>query len=363
MDPAPVLIDHAVAVDRNASRILQTSFRRWRYVDLGLARHRRVGAPFEANQRLVVVTDARAPDAAVGRTDPDRIASKFDAVILLRVDRLIRLGPAGGDLAVSVCIDDAGAPSLRCTRVVRLVERNGVEPTDCVVLPEDQVVVFVEHVMVRGKAAVDHRELFRLRIKQFDLPRARAFHREVLRKRVRRVLAVCGLILRRADPRGHPDMSFRGHRDAAWIGLPLPDLLAPPVRRCRRIRIEHGRVRGKLDLARCVRARIEHRQDVGALVRPIHQPVRVVCWIALVGGGRIAAAAGRQPPVPHRDHEIAFDADGTRRRFWIGAGGDSIGPIGERLALLTETFEDIAHVPAVGTHRRVSVPGLEHRGQ
>jgi hypothetical protein len=180
-------------------------------------------------------------------------------------------------------------------RIVRLVERHGVQPADGIVLAEDQVVVFVEHVMVRGKAAVDHRDLLRLRVEQFDLPRARALHREVLRKLVPRVLAVRRLILRRTNPRGHPDMSFRIHGDAAWIGLPLPDLLGPPVRRRRRIRIEHGPVRRKLDLARRVRLRVEHRQDVGALVRPVHQPVRVVRWIALVGGGRIAAAAGRQP--------------------------------------------------------------------
>src|SRR6185503_6530789 len=164
VDPAPVLVDDTIAVDGDASRIFQRGFRRWRDVDLCLARHRRVGAPLEPDQRLVLVTDPRAPDAAVGRADPDRIAAEFDAVILLRIDRLIRLGPAAGDLAVAVGVDDARAPALRRARIVRLVERHGVEPADGIVLAEHQVVVLVEIIVVRGEAAVDHRDLFRLRI-------------------------------------------------------------------------------------------------------------------------------------------------------------------------------------------------------
>src|SRR5262249_28840549 len=106
VDTAPVLVNNAVAVGCGASRIFYRTFRRWGDVDLGLAGVRRVGAPFEPHESLVLVTDARAPNASVGRADPDRIASEFDAVILLWINRLIRLGPAGGDLAVAIGIDD-----------------------------------------------------------------------------------------------------------------------------------------------------------------------------------------------------------------------------------------------------------------
>ena len=78
-------------------------------------------------------------------------------------------------------------------------------------------------------------------------------------------------------------------------------------------------------------ARMSERLD-GAVDRP----VRVQRWSALVGASRIAPPAGRQRPVPHRDHEVALDTGGTRRRFGIRAGGDPIGPIGERLALRPE---------------------------
>ena len=310
------------------------------------------------------MADARAPDAAIRGTQRNRVAAELDAMIALRIDRIVRLGPARGDLAVAVGVDDARAPSLRGARVVRLVERRGVDPADGVVLAEDQVVALVEHVMVGGKAAVDHGELLRLRVHQFDLPRARAIHREVLRELVRRpLLAIGRLQLRRARACRDPHAPLGVHRHAAGIRLPLPDLFGPPVRRGRQVDVEHWRVRRNLDLARGVRARIEHRQDVGALVWPVDQPVRVHRWMALVGGGRIAAAAGWQPPVPHRDDEVAFDTDGTRRRFRIGARGDALGPVGERLALLAQTLEHVAHVRAVGSHRRVTVPRLEHRRQ
>ena len=131
---------------------------------------RRVGPALDAHERLVLVTDSRAPHGPVGRADANRVTSEFDPVVPLGIDRLLGLGPAGGDLAVAVGVHDARAPCLRGGGVVGLVERHRVDPADGVVLAEDERVLFVEQVMVRGKAAVDRRELLRLRVVQLDLP-------------------------------------------------------------------------------------------------------------------------------------------------------------------------------------------------
>ena len=147
------------------------------------------------------------------------------------------------------------------------------------VLAEDERVLVVEQVVVRGKAAVDRRELLRLRVVQLDLPVARARQREVLRELVRRpVLAERRLLLRSANPCRDPHASLAVHRHAAGVGLPLPDLLVAPRRRARSVGIEHRPVRRNLDLRRRVLARIEHRKNVGRLNGPVDQPVRVQRW-------------------------------------------------------------------------------------
>ena len=163
------------------------------------------------------------------------------------------------------------------------------------VLAEDERVVFVEQVVVRGKAGVDRRELLRLRVVQLNLPVARAWHREVLGELVRRaVLAERRLLLRSANPCRDPHASLGVHRHAAGVGLPLPDLLVPPHRRARGVGIEHRPVRRNLDLRRRVLLRIEHGENVGASGWPRRsarsrsalecarrcQPHRSVCWSA-----------------------------------------------------------------------------------
>ena len=364
MDAPPVLPDHAVAVYGHASRIWQRYLGWRRFIDLGLACLRRVGPALETDERRVVVTNTRAPYAPIGRADANRVTSEFDPVVLPGIDRLIGLCPVGGDLAVAVGVHDARAPSLRGGVVVGLVELQRVDPADGIVLAEDERVVFVELVMVCGKAAVDRRELLRIRVIQFDLPCARARHREVLGELVRRpVLAERRLLLWSASSCRDPHASFAVHRHAAGVGLPLPDLLVPPRRRAGSVGIEHRAARRNLDLRRLVLPRIEHRKNVGRLDGSVDQPVRVQRWRPLVRASGIAPSAGRQGPVPHRDHEVALETGGTRRRFGIGAGGDPIGPIGERLALRPETLEDAAHVCAVGPHHHAVIPGIESRGK
>ena len=77
-----------------------------------------------------------------------------------------------------------------------------------------------------------------------------------------------------------------------------------------------GALDGTLISSRGVLARIEHGNDVGALDGSVDQPVRVHRRRALVGRGHISSSAGRQGPVPHRDHEVALEAGRTWRGLW-----------------------------------------------
>src|SRR3989442_9027999 len=216
MDAPPVLPDHAVVVYGHASRIWQRYLGWRRFIDLGLACLRRVGPALETDERRVVVTNTRAPYAPIGRVNANRVTSEFDSVVLRGIDRLLGLCPAGGDLAVAVGVHDGRAPSLRGGGVAGLVELQRVEPADSIVLAEDERVVFVELVMVRGKAAVDGGELLRLRVIQFDLPCAAARHAGGLRELSRRAaLAERRLFRRRGSWYLNPHPSFPVHPHAA----------------------------------------------------------------------------------------------------------------------------------------------------
>ena len=309
---------------------------------------RRVGAPFEPDQCLVLVTDARAPDASVGRADPDRIASEFDAVILLRIDRLIRARSSRRRFCRRRwCRRRPGTiPATRRRRASCRTPRVSSQPT-ALSWPKTRLSCSSNRLWSAAKQLSTIVNCLRLRVEQLDLPCARALHREVLRKLVRRVLAVCRLILRRTDPRGHPDVSFRIHRDAAGIGLPLPDLLAPPVRSAGRIRIEHGPIRRNLDLARVfVRGSSTARMSESDTARtPTRSRSPLDCarrWRPHRCGGWSAA------PSPTSRSRGCVRRRRTRRRFGIRPGGNFFGPIGERLPLLAEPLEDAAHVRAVG---------------
>ena len=53
-------------------------------------------------------------------------------MVARRVDRLVRLGPAGGDHAVAVRVEDRRAPPLRRLGIAGLVPQLDVDPTDAV---------------------------------------------------------------------------------------------------------------------------------------------------------------------------------------------------------------------------------------
>src|SRR5688572_28845369 len=85
-------------------------------------------------------------------------------MVLARIDRLIRLGPSGRNLAVPVRIDDRRTPARRLLRIVRLVPGVDVDPSDVPRLAEVQEVVVVELVVVGPEARVNRGELLRLRV-------------------------------------------------------------------------------------------------------------------------------------------------------------------------------------------------------
>src|SRR5256885_11607469 len=126
------------------------------------------------------------------------------------------------------------------------------------VLAENKRVLLVEFVVVGCETGVDHRELFRLRVVHFDLPRAWTRKREVLRVFIRSIFTKRGLLLRSAGPGRQPHAPVAIHRSAAGIGLPLPDFLGSPVRRVRGLVIDNRAVRGNFDHRGFVLLRIEY---------------------------------------------------------------------------------------------------------
>src|SRR5207253_3582083 len=95
MGAPPVLPHHAVRVDGHAARTGQRRFVRRRHVHLPLTRLWRLSPSLEAHERRISGADSRAPQAPIDWADRIRITSEVDPVVLVGIDRLIRLGPLG----------------------------------------------------------------------------------------------------------------------------------------------------------------------------------------------------------------------------------------------------------------------------
>src|SRR5512132_105545 len=78
-------------------------------------------------QNAAWVAERRSPDRSVGSRS-DRIEAGVDAVILSRIDRLIRLRILAAR-AVSVRVEDQRRPPLRLLLVAGLVEELCIEPS------------------------------------------------------------------------------------------------------------------------------------------------------------------------------------------------------------------------------------------
>ena len=197
-------------------------------VDLRLARLRRVGAALEAHQRLVLVTDARAPDAAVGRADrrshssrtrcgdpsSDRPADSGSVhPVEILPSPLVSTTPGHHPCeAPASCVLSNATVSIQPTALS--CPKTRLSCSSNMLWSAAKQLSTIVNCFVFGSSNSICRALGPSIGKYF----ANLF---VGSLQIRR------LILRRTDPRGHPDMSFRIHRDAARIGLPLPDLLVP----------------------------------------------------------------------------------------------------------------------------------------
>src|ERR1051326_6925887 len=122
-------------------------------------------------QNAAGVAERRAPDRTV-RSWRDRIKARVDAMVLRRIDGLIRLRVVAA-FAVAICVEDERCPSLRFLFVAGLVEALRVEPADhrsAAARPQCSIGILGEHQMMRAEAGVDVRQLFRFGIVHRELP-------------------------------------------------------------------------------------------------------------------------------------------------------------------------------------------------
>ena len=154
--PPPVEPDDAVAVHRDPAALEDGHVQVRHLEDLGHAARRRVVAPHEADELVVVLADARAPQAAVVGVDADGVAAELDAAVEIGADGLVGLRPLGDD-AVPVGVEHGGAPALGRLGVGGLVPHLGADPPHRVVHAEvDGLVVLVgEVVVIDGEAVGD----------------------------------------------------------------------------------------------------------------------------------------------------------------------------------------------------------------
>ncbi len=281
--------DHAFAVDVHAARAVTG---RGDLVDLRKRRGWGVGAGAHADDRTRE-GEHRAPDRAVHRIDADAVERSNDALILHRIDRLVRLDIAFVAPAVAVGVEDERRPALRLHLVAGFVEGLAVKPADHAALraagagPERVVGVFREHEMVGGEAGADERDLAAFWIVHGEMARGLLDRRE-LRRGMVRALAAEVRIGELADARGEPDPAGLIHHRIVHAGLAVPDHLVAPIGRwavwvvLRRWRL--GIAHRHFYRSRGVGLRIEHGEEVRALLgRAVELAVGIDRRLALVG--------------------------------------------------------------------------------
>src|SRR5258706_12092710 len=172
----------------------------------GLAGLRRIGPALDSHQLVVARTNPRAPDASIDLVDRQRVAPEADPVILLRIDRLVDLGPLR-DLAIAGGVEHGRAPALSGFRALALVELGGVDPAEDVVLPVVHRVLGTraEMIVVGGEAGINRRELFGFGIERHHLSIAGRLHREVLREPAGGTRLAKSRLLTASEPRRQPE--------------------------------------------------------------------------------------------------------------------------------------------------------------
>src|SRR5438309_807910 len=91
---APRVVNDAVGICADAAGADELDrLSGWRLIDFRAAGFRRIRSFFNPCQTFLIAADSRTPQAAVFLVHGDRIAPERHAMILGRVDRLIRLRP------------------------------------------------------------------------------------------------------------------------------------------------------------------------------------------------------------------------------------------------------------------------------
>ena len=344
---APVLPDDAVVVgfDAAGSEDLDRLVRR-RLVELRLAGARRIGAALEPHEALRAPADSRAPEAVVLRVHGHRVAAELDPMILRGIDRLIGLGPALRNPPVTVGVEHGRTPPLRCLGIVGLLPGVHVDPTDCAIHAEEDVVVRIKHVVIGGEAGVDVLVLVQLLVVLRHLAAAGA-QRIVRRELVRARRAERRLLLRFPRANRQPELAVLIDGGAPHVGGPPPHVLSPEWRGGRR-RVECGhqrRSRGQdLDVPRSMLERVQHRERVGHLGHAVDRPVGVGRRNARVARHVVRASVGWRAPIPHRDDEVPFETGRPRRDDLRRLSSlHAIGEVGKGFPCLTEIHEEAPH--------------------
>ena len=151
--------DDAIAVDIHAARRIPVGRR---FIDLGQCGRRRVWSRSNPHDRPGIAQH-RAPDRPIERAGGDTVQAGHDALVLVRIDRLVGLDIIVA-LAVAVGVENEGGPALRLLRVAGGVEHFGIEPADDIAgaaAAEPQRVVGIagELQMMGRETQVDQREL------------------------------------------------------------------------------------------------------------------------------------------------------------------------------------------------------------
>ena len=152
----------------------------------------------------------------------DAVERRVDALVLLWIERLIRLDVFIAP-AIAIGIEDERRPALRQLFIFRFEVNACVEPAlDGTAAGEPEDVLAIEVQVMGAKTGVDRDDLFRLRVVHLHLPSA-LIDRERLRRGVIRPLAAERRCLIGTDARGHPHARLVVHREAMRGGLGGPD--------------------------------------------------------------------------------------------------------------------------------------------
>ena len=314
--------------------------------------------------------ERRAPDGPVHRVVGDAVEAGRHAVVLRRVDLLVRLGVFVA-ASVAVGVEHQGGPALRGLLVAGLEERLRVQPADdrpAAAGPERVVLVLGEYQMMRAVARTDEGHLLRVGIPDGQVP-PRAGVGKRLRRRVVRPVQAHRRVVGAAHPRGEPDAAGLIEHRVVDVGLAVPDRLVPPVGRGRQRRARRDRRVGVAHrhrhLGGGVGHRIEHRHVVRArLERAVDRAVGVDRRVALVGGDLVVQVGLRIGPVPLRHDDAALHPLRPARRLrGQFAGQDAVGPVGEHLerAAAPHPVQPVRHRAAGLTRLDAPVPGRDHR--